>query len=205
MSSPAWKLALPVTGAALAIALLGFKLGAARRAERDVPAPAAPSPDDLSALRREVEALKRQVARQSGTLAWSMATAPSPPPPPRDPQQIERTQRALESLLDGEYRTEPIDHDWAPRAAAEMKQAIAAGIPGAEVTAAECARTICRLQLRFTEEDVASEIGDRLPELAPFATEVYYLHDPSSPLSTTLYVARPGHPLPRMATAAPTR
>jgi hypothetical protein len=201
MSPPAWKtLALAVT-AAFAIALLGFRLGA-HTLTQGAPTSAAASgaDDDLPALRREVEALKRQVARKIGTLAWSMPPAAPPASPmrqPPDPQQIERDQRELESLLGGQYRSEPVDHDWAPRAAAEMKQAVAEGLPGAEVAAAECARTMCRLQLHFTDQEVASEIGDRLPDLAPFSTEVYYLRDPTAPLTMTLYVARPGHTLPR--------
>lgn len=191
---------------ALGVALGGVWVGAGRAGRaRSAPAPTAtPTADEVAELRAEVAALRRSTADTrrfvvSQATRGGAAPAPGPVHAPRlpTPEEAHQLRGKMRSSLESAYSADGADPAWSAATVDSMRRTIAAELPGTRVTAAECARTMCRLRLVFTDAEAEATDTERLGDLEPFAAEVQYLPEPGAqPPATTIYVARAGARLP---------
>jgi hypothetical protein len=160
----------------------------------------APDDDKVDRLAREVAALRRVAAAQAlSTAARTPAPAAAPRPAlPRVP--IAERREALMSTLQDRYRSETIDPKWSPTRIQEIKAAFATTLPEVAVLSAECASTLCKVVVEHPDADSQGSLAERAPEAQGLGTPTYYLLDRhSTPPRTTLFMARAGHRLPRLA------
>jgi hypothetical protein len=207
--SPLRFLCFAVLAVGVALGGVWFGVGLAGRQKRAASSDAtAATADDVAELRAELAALKRASANTQRFVAAQVArtgAAPTPAPAPvtarirATPEEAREFRLKMRSSLETAYNADGADSAWSGAAVAGMRRSIAAELPGTQVTAAECARTMCRLRLVFTDGEAADRDLEHLSDLEPFASEIQYLPEPDAqPPATTIYVARAGASLPLM-------
>jgi hypothetical protein len=192
-----------VLGLGLALGGVWVGAGLGGRA-KSAPAPAAaPTADEVAELRAEVAALKRSTADTQRFVVQAARAGAAPVPVPAHsrrlptPEEGQELRRKMRSSLESAFSADGADPAWSAATVDSMRRTIAAELPGTKVTGAECARTMCRLRLAFTDAEAEATDTERLGDLAPFAAEVQYLPEPGAqPPATTIYVARAGARLP---------
>jgi hypothetical protein len=165
------------------------------------------SSTSVEELSQQVRALEGQVAIL-GRAVGNLATKGGPSTPPGDPVAPTPTPAApiaagaspptMAATLEARYARAPRDRDGEPAALAEVSRTLARVVPGATVVAGTCTDELCRLVIEHTQPETQTTLAGTLVEEEAVATEAYYVYDQAStPPRTTMYLARPGHTLPR--------
>jgi hypothetical protein len=150
----------------------------------------------LRSQHRELESVKEELARRAPSAA----------------QGKDRTLKEMDALLGERHRRvgviieqafqlEARDSSWSGQAEAQIEAAMSA-LSSAKMVSRECRATLCRVVASHEDEKSQREMPTQLTRLPPFDNAVFYTHDITSvPLTTTMYVARAGHELPRAPTS----
>ena len=157
--------------------------------------------DDIEALRREVASLKRMTAASALVTSPTPAEpAPAPPASPRPPRKHmtqEEEEEALATPLEEAFKSQGPDPSWSSARTIEIKDAVAQSLPGTRVLAAECQTTLCRVVVQHDDDESQASLLDKASHVPSLDVETFYFLDKqSTPPRTTMYLARPGTPLP---------
>lgn len=189
--------------AALALGALGLlvwsRLGSPRAVDAQAPLVAArlqepkTQPSDmereLSLLRAEVAGLKEQVNRPPPAPA-AEPVPPDPGPEPPKPTTAEAAQAHFERTLEAE----PLDATWARAEEQSIRDFVQAEAgEGAALESVSCRSSMCRLRLRFPNDDGRDAFKLKLG-LPPLSHGGFYKEEGEAGLA--YYAAREGHPLP---------
>jgi hypothetical protein len=191
---------IPLVLAAAAILML------ARRSSPDRPALPDVSnetlADEVARLRADVARLKMQTPPAAAAPAAAPAAAAAPAPVSAAEREA-RTRANRErwyATLDTQLAGESADPAWSADMSRQLQTMVGKRAAVATMTSARCASTLCRVVVshadRISQRSFVGEIaGERLLE-----SEVVYKYDREGvPPTTTFWVARKGHKLPRAA------
>lgn len=148
---------------------------------------------DLRELRAEVASLRRA---QTGQQASSGQPAGVSPVPVAElsPEELIAKERKAEvaeaAALTRRLNDESIDTVWSAETESQIKTALRAHLPRANVVETRCARTLCRIVINHEEGDETMRAPVELVSSPPFTYSTVLLHEPTS---LTLFVFRPGH------------
>jgi hypothetical protein len=146
----------------------------------------------LRSQHRELESVKEELAR----LAPSAAQSKSRTLKEMDALLAEHHRR-VGAVIEQAFQLEARDSSWSGLAEAQIDAAMSA-LSSAKMVSHECRATLCRVVASHEDEKSQREMPTQLSRLPPFDNAVFYAHDVTSvPLTTTMYVARAGHELPR--------
>lgn len=194
----------------VSLAAIGLALHARSRSEANERA----LRTELSSLRDELTSLRadqRQVklAEVVTRVAASQAAAPGGPAaptaqeaPPLTREEQERRfndhlRRRVEEL-DQVFATDAVDRGWSA-ATVESMQRVLAGVTGARLRDARCASRLCRVEVEHASRDEQRALAEQVLGQEPFTHGVLFDYDKAStPLKTTLYVARDGVTLAKL-------
>ncbi|MCP3140303.1 hypothetical protein [Pyxidicoccus xibeiensis] len=183
-------------------------------------APAAvPAASQGEELRRQLEALRRDVSKLEQQLLQRQALATPPPleptrPPaapggpgheaeavkpslPRTPEELaQRSQELVTELashLEERLETEPLDRDWSSEQLRRMEDAIR-GLGRTQLLQATCGSTLCRVVVGHESTEDQQKFSLDIEPLEPFHAGVFFQPDEQARTPrTTLYVLRKGH------------
>jgi hypothetical protein len=165
---------------------------------------------DIAALQEEVQRLRRDL-----TLVRARNTAAPPPgatgaatganDKSKSAEPIEerraRHKAALQvwyTNMDNQFTGEGTDLSWSPEATKSSQALIAKHNEHSQLVAAACARTMCRVTVSHADADAQRTFAAEMAEESALETEVAYKYDAeATPPTTTMYVSRKGHSLPR--------
>ena len=161
--------------------------------------------DDIEALKREVASLKGMTAARAlvtSPAPTEPAPAPAPAPAPSAQKPRKRLTQAEEEAmfaapLEEAFKAQRPDPSWSSARATEIKGAMVQSLPGTRVLAAECQTTLCRVVVEHDDDESQSSLADKAPTIPSLDVETFLFFDKqSTPPRTTMYLARPGTPLP---------
>jgi hypothetical protein len=163
---------------------------------------------DIAALQDEVQRLRRDLTLVRANTAGAAPAAPavgSPAPERRrreSPEELRaRTQAALQTWytnMDSQFTGEGSDPTWSAEATKSSQALVAKHGEHAKLVAADCARTMCRVTVSHDDPDAQRTFAAEMADEAALETEVAYKYDTAAtPPTTTMWVARKGHGLPR--------
>lgn len=156
----------------------------------------------------DIESLKRELSQLKAEPKMYVMTAPKEnavpavesetkaAAPPADKAELTPQQRLDQTAADLDVRMakEPADAAWGRQATAEIRDAVARGLPSARILETECATSMCRVLLAHDSPEDQKGVGTALPSLAPFRHGVFFHQDlDSAPPKTSLYVVREGY------------
>jgi hypothetical protein len=151
---------------------------------------------ELLQLRAEVRALRGEVAAAKGLAAVRAAETDRDSEPavePVSPFDAEHAATTRAKALSSRFEAETLDGAWSSEAVGGIHRVFDGGaVAGTRLVAAECHRTLCRVQLRHDDETARDELAQQIAEKTPFAAGVYYVPSPDDARETTLYVVRGG-------------
>jgi hypothetical protein len=194
----------------VSLAAIGLALHARSRAESNEHALRA----ELSSLREELTSLRadqRQVklagvvtrvapAQATAPGAPTATTAPEAPPLTREEQErrLDEHLRQRVEQLEHVFATDAVDRGWSA-ATVESMQRVFAGVTGAHLRDAQCASHLCRVEVEHASRDEQRALAEQVLSQEPFTHGVLFDYDKvSTPLKTTLYVARDGVTLAKL-------
>lgn len=100
--------------------------------------------------------------------------------------------------LDQVLATDAVDRGWSATTVESM-QRVFAGVTGARLRDAQCASHLCRVEVEHTSRDEQRALAEQVLGQEPFTHGVLFDYDKlSTPLKTTLYVARDGVTLAKL-------
>jgi hypothetical protein len=149
----------------------------------------------LAQLRAEVRALRGEVvdAKARSTAGVAEPAAREPEVEPEVAFDAEQAAAARAAALSSRFEAEALDAPWSVDAARTLQAVFAGGVvAGAQLLAAECRATLCRVRLRHDDDSRRRELAPQIAERAPFAGGVHYVYSPDDARDTTLYVSRSG-------------
>ena len=171
--------------------------------------------DEVKRLRQEVALVRAQAANTAArqvSAAAQLASAAtgdtagkaSPANDSRHETREERVARARAALavwysaIDGHMAKEALDPAWSPQAVAGAQALMAKHNTRAALQATDCGSTMCRIVVSHADQDAQREFAAEMADEAQLDTEVVYKYDTdTTPPTTTMWVARKGHHLPR--------
>jgi hypothetical protein len=158
--------------------------------------------DELASLRDRVARLEesqradgqRMAAMLSGAKAQPPSAAPQAAPAGDEPP-MEKKHATVASVLGERVENEEIDSAWSGPTLGRIRSVIQNTLPRYEVVDASCASTLCRVVLRTPRGADPAEVGNKLPDVAPFdrGTSMYVDTSGETPV-TTIFVTRDGRP-----------
>jgi hypothetical protein len=171
--------------------------------------------DDVAALRDEVKRLRRDLAlvrtQSAETAARQPPPAASTSPEPRPPETRKaltadekkaQTRAAVQGwyrTIDAQFDTETDDPSWSPDATRGFEELLKKHAEHATLMSAKCANTMCRIVVSHADGDKQREFASEMSDESALDTEVAYKYDAeATPPTTTMWVARQGHKVPRM-------
>jgi hypothetical protein len=205
------SLVLPaITAAVLGAVVVATSLFGRRPASKDAAANGTASTvalaDEVARLRREVSAVQAKTEasdRPALTSAEQPETsAPANRPLTRDEkrEQSRAAREAWYSLADSQFYGERPDPEWSADATRNVRAMLATHAKNATVVSAECAMTMCKMVLSHADLDMQKEFSSEITEEPLLDAEVIYKYDPrAQPPTTTMWLSRTGHRLPRVA------
>ena len=167
--------------------------------------------DDLAGLQDEVQRLRRDLAlvraQAAQTAANQAAPAGSPAAaaePTKEPSREEKRAEARAALqvwygrIDAQLAAEAVDPAWSAEATVQFQNVMAKHSDHAQSPATRCGQSMCRIVVSHPDKDSQRAFASEIAEEAMLETEVAYKYDvDADPPTTTMWVARPGHKLPR--------
>jgi hypothetical protein len=164
---------------------------------------------DIAALQDEVQRLRRDLALVHARNAAAPPGAPGAATGANDKSKSaepieERRARHKAALqvwytnMDNQFTGEGTDLSWSPEATKSSQALIAKHNEHSQLVAAACARTMCRVTVSHADVDAQRTFAAEMAEESALETEVAYKYDAeATPPTTTMYVSRKGHSLPR--------
>jgi hypothetical protein len=151
---------------------------------------------DLAAVATRIAAAQASAPRPAG------ATTPESIAAPLTREELDR--RAGEHIrqrveqLAQVLATDGVDRAWSA-ATVESMQRVFAGVTGARLRDAQCASRLCRVEVEHASRDEQRALAEQVLGQEPFTHGVLFDYDKlSTPLKTTLYVARDGVTLAKL-------
>jgi histone H3/H4 len=154
---------------------------------------------ELATLKGEVASLKKIAVAQA--LRPALAAAADKPArtesaarhlPPAEQR------RMVKEALEGRFDSEAADPRWSAGRVQVLRDTFAHSMPEMNVVAADCATTLCRVTVEHTDVENQDSLMEKISSADGVEAEILYLFDKeATPPRTTLYIARPGHTLPR--------
>jgi hypothetical protein len=170
--------------------------------------------DEVQRLRREVRALKAQtnyVAAQKSPLEAATTADPDTATRAKDqltPEQRKERRRTVLNAwygsIDARFADETIDQSWGPEATRSLESLITRNAGLGTLQSARCARTMCKVVVNHADGDKQRQFAAQMSEESQLDTEVAYKYDVEvNPPTTTMWVARAGHKIPRASSNNP--
>jgi hypothetical protein len=152
----------------------------------------------LLALRSNVEANGAEPRAESPRPVESEAMKHPVEEPLSLEARKERQQEAYKqeaARLDSALAAEEPDRGWGAATVAAMYQAVRSAT-ASRITKADCAAHLCRVVLEHDSREEQKSLAENIHGKAPFDQEIFFRYDKqSTPLTTTMYVAREGSSL----------
>jgi outer membrane murein-binding lipoprotein Lpp len=197
--------AVVLGGVVVATSLFGRR-PASKDAVPNVPTSARALEDEVARLRREVSAVKAKT-EASERLASSSAAPEGPPPATKRPltreerrEQSRAARDAWYSLVDSQFYGERPDPEWSTDAVRNARTMIASHAKNGTLVSAECATTMCKIVVTHADAEMQKEFSSEITEEPLLDAEVMYKYDADAqPPTTTMWLSRAGHRLPRVA------
>lgn len=174
--------------------------------------PRGDTPAELGALQEEVARLRADVesAKHSARVALRTAvSAGAAPAFARDAgRPLTAEERAIQkqaaraawyAAVDSQFSSEGTDSAWSPRATRDYQAMVSRHAEGAVLVSARCATTMCKVVVSHANVDQQREFSSDITQEPILDAEVMYKYDPDAqPPTTTMWISRKGHRLPRV-------
>jgi hypothetical protein len=160
--------------------------------------------DEVMRLRREVSAVKATTQAAEHRAPASSADAPSAAKRSLTREEKREQSRAARdawySLVDSRFYGERPDPEWSAEAARSVRVMVANHAAHGTLVSAECATTMCKIVVSHADAEMQKEFSSEITEEPLLDAEVMYKYDPDAqPPTTTMWMSRTGHRLPRVA------
>ncbi len=156
---------------------------------------------DISAVRQAAQASAREGSlAASGSSAVRSSGGTHPLTPEERKEQVQAARNAWYSKLDSQFSSERRDPAWSLDAARNFETMIANHAALATLVSAECATTMCKIVVSHPSPEIQKEFSLAITEDPLLEAEVMYKYEADAqPPTTTMWVSRAGHRLPRIA------
>ena len=203
--------AIAIVASAAVLACAALLLWSSRSQDRrdrpDPSAAVAALDEEVQRLRGELRAVKANttfVAAQKPPLAGASAEADvaARPKQPLSTEEIKERRRAVLTAwygtIDTHFANESVDQSWGPEAARGLESLVTTNADFGNLQSARCARTMCKIVVTHADGDKQRQFAAQMSEESQLDTEVAYKYDvEANPPTTTMWVARAGHKIPR--------
>jgi hypothetical protein len=158
----------------------------------------ASSPDELSALRREVADLKRMTVAQAARPLIAASSAPGSHHAGRPQLPAPERRKIITDAMEDRYARETPDPSWSVKRVHEIRAAFTGGMPDVKVRSVECQSTICKIELEHQDIQSQESLMERTNEVEGLNEETFFdCNTATTPPRTVMYMGREGHQLPR--------
>jgi hypothetical protein len=159
--------------------------------------------DEVERLRRDVSAVKDTAhgsARQPSLAASSSLGGRQPVTPEERKEQAQSARAAWYAKIDSQFSSERRDPAWSSDATRSFETMLANHASHASLVSADCASTMCKIVVNHQSPEMQKEFSLAITEEPLLEAEVMYKYDAETqPPTTTMWVSRTGHRLPRVA------
>jgi hypothetical protein len=159
--------------------------------------------------RRETERMKTELAELQASVVRSQSTSGgssvTPPPGPSgslpDPALVraerDARRKRVYAVIEQGFQQESPDPAWSAESEGQIDSAVSR-FPDAKMVSRACRATLCRVVVSHESQGSQRQFTKQISHLPPFDNRVVFQPDfASMPITTTMYVARAGHQLPR--------
>jgi hypothetical protein len=116
----------------------------------------------------------------------------------RSSEQIQQRAQQLDRVL----AADGVDRGWSAQTVDSMYR-VFSGVTGGRLRNAQCGSRLCRVEVEHTSRDEQRALAEQLLHQDPFTHGVLFNYDKlSTPLKTTMYVAREGQALAKLGLAS---
>jgi hypothetical protein len=159
--------------------------------------------------RRETERMKAELADLHASVARSQSTSGGSPVTPGpgpsgslpDPALVRADRdvrrKRVYAVIEQGFQQESPDPAWSAEAEGQIDRAVST-LPDAKMVSRACRATLCRVVVSHESPGSQRQFTKQISHLPPFDNRVVFQPDFASvPITTTMYLARAGHQLPR--------
>jgi hypothetical protein len=115
-------------------------------------------------------------------------------------EQSRAAREAWYSLVNSQFDRERPDPEWSTDATRDVRAMIETHAKSGTLVSAECATTMCKIVVSHADAEMQKEFSSEVTEEPLLDAEVMYKYDSQAePPTTTMWLSRTGHRLPRVA------